>query len=273
MNKYAFKPYNKLFPKLFDDEKKRIESAIVECLAIEHIGSTAIPGMGGKGLIDLAIAVKQSDIARVSKKLEALGYIFRESGSGPERWFFCIDLPDGDENYRRYHVHLTFAGSEEWINLLLFRDYLRSHPNEAAQYAKIKVESDQDKEIYRQKKAPFVKDILTKAHSSIFVMIYRGFIDPSKEDLYRKYWREIGTYFVKERGALGVALHKAENGTWVAISKWPSKAAYDALQTSNSESGSPLPPHIQESMNKIKECYSQQPPDIIGATLIDEILP
>ena len=135
---------------------------------IEHVGSTAVFGLGGKGIIDLAIAANKKDIDKISQCLQMdLGYIFRESGSAFERWFFRIDLPDVEEGIRRYHLHLTFPESHEWETLLLFRDYLRSHPEDVAKYAELKkslvslVKGDGVE--YRKEKNPFFEDILYRA--------------------------------------------------------------------------------------------------------------
>ncbi len=70
---------------------------------------------GGKGIIDLAIAAKRSDWDKISKILGNLAYLFRESGSTAERWFFRADLPDEKESVRRYHIHLTTYGSAEGL--------------------------------------------------------------------------------------------------------------------------------------------------------------
>ena len=50
VKKYVFKPYSKIFPELFQKEKERISPNLKEALAIEHVGSTAVPGLGGKGI-------------------------------------------------------------------------------------------------------------------------------------------------------------------------------------------------------------------------------
>ena len=70
MKKYLFKPYSKIFPDLFEREKERISSHIKEDLVIEHVGSTAVPGLGGKGIIDIAIAVSKKEMESVSKQLQ-----------------------------------------------------------------------------------------------------------------------------------------------------------------------------------------------------------
>jgi GrpB-like predicted nucleotidyltransferase (UPF0157 family) len=163
MKKYVFKPYNQKFPKLFEKEKKRI-SSYSKKLHIEHVGSTAVPGLGGKGIIDIAIAVMESEIGSVSKHLQDLGYEFRQNGSTPNRLFFRIDLPDLDEGKRRYHAHLLCIGNKEWEDLLAFRDYLTNHPEEAKKYEDLKkkasVEVEEDGAKYRELKDPLFKKIL-----------------------------------------------------------------------------------------------------------------
>jgi GrpB-like predicted nucleotidyltransferase (UPF0157 family) len=164
MKKYVFKPYSARFPTLFLAEKARISERISECIDIQHVGSTAVPGLGGKGIIDIAIAIDPSDTHKVSAKLQELGYEFRKNGSTEERLFFRADLPDEEESKRRYHVHLTFPDSKECKNLLLFRDYLRAHPNVAKEYAKLKKEAaelaNENGPEYRRLKAHIFKQIL-----------------------------------------------------------------------------------------------------------------
>lgn len=168
MKKYVFKPYSIAFPNLFAAEQERIIQLIPECIDVQHVGSTAVPGLGGKGIIDIAIATHRGAIDGVSRKLTQLGYLFRESGSSPERWFFRVDLPDKEEGIRRYHVHLTFPESLEWKELIVFRDYLRMHPDAAERYSCLKKQAaehvNEDGAQYRRQKDPFFKEILHHAH-------------------------------------------------------------------------------------------------------------
>ena len=162
-NKYVFKPYSLSFPALFLKEKERIRAACKTALEIEHAGSTAVPGLGGKGIIDISITAPKTEIDAVTKQLQSLGYIFRPNGSTPERAFFIIDLPDPEETERRYHVHLTSPESEEGKGLIAFRDYLRAHPAELQEYAELKkraaLEANQNGEAYRKIKEPIFQKI------------------------------------------------------------------------------------------------------------------
>ncbi|HEY5260139.1 MAG TPA: GrpB family protein, partial [Rhabdochlamydiaceae bacterium] len=166
MKKYVFKPYNPNFPALFEREKQRIASHLKEKALIEHVGSTAVPGLGGKGIIDIAIAVDKNQREAVSKELQAMGYILNPKGCTPERLFFYADLPDEKEPVRRYHIHLTDAESKDWKDFIAFREYLKSHPEEAQNYAALKekaaAEAGGEGEIYRKLKDPLFKRVLEK---------------------------------------------------------------------------------------------------------------
>lgn len=159
MTKYVFKDYSKIFPALFQKEKARLTAHLSIPLIIEHVGSTAIPELGGKGIIDIAIAVERKEIAYVSTQLQTLGYEFRPQFSTPDRYYFITFLPDLEEQNRRYHIHLTYPENNEWKDFLAFRDYLISHPIERQEYAKIKrnaaLNANQEGEKYRKLKEPF----------------------------------------------------------------------------------------------------------------------
>ncbi len=175
MKKYTFKPYNKIFPDLFLKEKQRIAPHLKAALAIEHVGSTSIPNLGGKGIIDIAIAVRKQDLNSTSKQLQDLGYEFRPKFSTSDRLYFIIYLPDPEEETRRYHIHLTYLESKEWKELIGFRDYLKNHPQEVQTYSELKKEAahlaNQNGETYRKIKEPFFKKINLLRENSTPVMV------------------------------------------------------------------------------------------------------
>jgi GrpB-like predicted nucleotidyltransferase (UPF0157 family) len=160
-DKYVFKPYSKIYVELFEKEKKRILSVVKLAVGVEHIGSTAVPGLGGKGIIDIAIAVKKQDMEVVIEQLQGLGYEFRPKFSTPDRAYFVIYLPDPEEETRRYHVHLTYPEHSEWKEFIAFREYLRAHPEALQEYEAIKktavTEANHDGEKYRKLKEPIFK--------------------------------------------------------------------------------------------------------------------
>ena len=163
MKKYVFRPYNKIFPELFDQEKARIVARLSLPVVIEHIGSTAIPGLGGKGIIDIAIAVSKKKMELISNELQDLGYEYRPAFSTPDRFYFITYLPDLEEGNRRYHIHLTYLENHEWKELIGFRDYLRDHPEELQEYAELKkqaaMEADNRGSCYRKVKEPMFEKI------------------------------------------------------------------------------------------------------------------
>jgi GrpB-like predicted nucleotidyltransferase (UPF0157 family)/predicted acetyltransferase len=163
VKKYVFKPYSKIFPELFQKEKERISPSLKEALAIEHVGSTAVPGLGGKGIIDIAIAVSKANMGSASKQLQDLGYEYRPTFSTPDRFYFIIYLPDPEEENRRYHIHLTYPENNEWKELIGFRDYLRHHPEELQEYAELKkqaaLEANHEGDRYRKIKEPMFEKI------------------------------------------------------------------------------------------------------------------
>ena len=154
-----------------------MENHISAELFIEHVGSTAVPNLGGKDIIDMAIATKKAAFAIdvISQGLKSLGYIFRENRSSPERFFFRADLPDVEQGVRRYHIHLTFLESHEWEGLIAFRDYVRKNPEEAKKYAKLKKETaeqaNQNGSMYRRLKAFFFQEALKKMGCKIPLFI------------------------------------------------------------------------------------------------------
>jgi len=159
MSKYVFRPYSASYPKLYEAEAAKIEPLLPEGALIEHVGSTAVPGIGRNGIIDLAIG--SGDFEGVKSALIALGYEFRPQYSVEERLYFVRF----DEK-QRYHVHLTHSDGRLWKELTCVRDYLRGHPEALREYAAIKEKAASVEGItgeqYRALKAPFLEAILRK---------------------------------------------------------------------------------------------------------------
>ncbi len=164
MNKYVFKPYDKIFPSLFEMEKSRISNSLKVKYKIEHIGSTAVPGLGGKAIIDIMIAVNRGMMKDALKTLEKIGYVYRPKASNDEKIFLRIDLPDDVEQKRRYHMHLTYLGSSYWKTDRAFRDYLIKNPEFKQKYAKAKQNAAKRangvKEKYQELKDPVFKEFI-----------------------------------------------------------------------------------------------------------------
>jgi GrpB-like predicted nucleotidyltransferase (UPF0157 family) len=159
--------YNPHWPQLFQQEAARIRAALGDLiLRLEHIGSTSIPGLPAKPVIDLLIGVDSIDQARQTAvpALEALGYAFWYDNPDPNHLFFVKGLPPNGP--RSHHIHIVPAEGNEW-DRVLFRDYLRAHPDETARYAALKrdlaTRFQNDREAYTGAKGDYIIGVLEKA--------------------------------------------------------------------------------------------------------------
>jgi GrpB-like predicted nucleotidyltransferase (UPF0157 family) len=117
-------------------------------LAINHIGSTSVPGLDAKDVIDLQISVAALDRGLIKPALEAAGYPLREgdwvdhrpAGADPDRELWAKLMANAPEDGRRTHIHIRLRGRPNERYALLFRDFLRATPAAAASYALIKRE-------------------------------------------------------------------------------------------------------------------------------------
>ena len=158
--------YNLEWPKLFAKEKRLLLQTFGDrIIAIEHIGSTSIPGLIAKPIIDINIAVESlGDILDFITKLQELDYEYIPERRFSDRQFF----PKGPPEKRTHHLNLVEITSDTgWKNQLLFRDYLREHEDVRNAYAKLKKElaekySD-NREEYTERKSPFVIAVIEKA--------------------------------------------------------------------------------------------------------------
>jgi GrpB-like predicted nucleotidyltransferase (UPF0157 family) len=140
---------------------------------IQHVGSTAIPGMVAKPVLDMDIIIEEKELLpEITKRLEALGYIARGDQGIAGRYAFRQSseyTPAGDtpEKWPPHHLYVCFADSLAWRNHLLFRDMLRSRPDLAEAYATLKLSLASDPEItkadYTSKKTDFVIAVLALA--------------------------------------------------------------------------------------------------------------
>lgn len=144
------------WPRLFETEQQRMRRALGPwVLAIEHVGSTAIPCIPAKPIVDLLIGLAPSADRRVAMQaLEAAGY--EDVG---------LYLRRRDVN-RSYNMTLTTYGSPQWRDELLFRDYLRAHRREAEAYAaaKRRAAAHHGRLVgYAREKGPVIQGLLERA--------------------------------------------------------------------------------------------------------------
>ena len=160
-------PYQSNWPDDFRIIASRLRQGLGDfALRIDHIGSTAVPGLAAKDVIDIQITVASLN-QELLEAMSALGYtkdagLRRDhppAGLGGdqkdwEKWYF-----DAPQKQRRTHTHVRIAGRANQRYALLFRNYLRSHPATAASYAELKRRLAQnlaDPEAYTEVKDPAV---------------------------------------------------------------------------------------------------------------------
>uniref|UniRef100_A0A832H4Q3 GrpB family protein n=1 Tax=Oscillatoriales cyanobacterium SpSt-402 TaxID=2282168 RepID=A0A832H4Q3_9CYAN len=159
-------PHNPMWQKAFQDESQRIAVAMNEnVVAIHHIGSTSIPTIYAKPIIDLLVEVKTITVVDVQKAaLETLGYEMMGEFGIPGRRYLRKHNSVG---VRTHHIHTFQVGSPEIVRHLAFRDYLLAHPDEAQTYSNLKrvlaEKYPQDIEQYMDGKDTFIKEIDRKA--------------------------------------------------------------------------------------------------------------
>lgn len=172
MGIYVFKPYDPIFAQLFENEKKRLKSFLKKDYQIEHVGSTAVPGLGGKGIIDICIVVPDEDRDKVWNTLVEAGYKIRPNFTPDMHVSHTIYLPDPIERERKYHIHIRNPHAQWLKEVLAFRDYLRKHPEDVKRYADIKKkaaqEADEDREKYLAIKGQVIDDIMKKALKELY---------------------------------------------------------------------------------------------------------
>lgn len=163
MKKYTFKKYDKKFPELYRKEKTRLKKILPKNIEIEHIGSTAVLGLGGKGIIDILILLNKKEVNKVKKGLQELGYNFKPNAGDKNRLFFEKDYKYQGKT-RRVHVHLT-SNKKLLKKDVVVRDYLRENKKEIRKYSVLKKEATKickgKGKVYQNYKKSFL-DRLTK---------------------------------------------------------------------------------------------------------------
>ena len=133
-------PYDPAWPSRFREERDGIGKALGDrAIAIEHVGSTAVPGLLAKPTIDIMVGIRRlSEAPACIAALEPLGYEYRPDVEAemPERRFF----DKGPPGARTHHLHMVEYAGPFWMRHLLFRNFLRAHADRAAAYGALKQE-------------------------------------------------------------------------------------------------------------------------------------
>lgn len=160
--KVQLSDYQHEWPYLFEREKSILLGSLSPWLygPIEHVGSTAVPGLKAKPIIDIMAGIKDLDSSvGAIDVLQHIGYCYYPYKADVMHWF-CKPTPE----YRTHHLHLVPYDSPLWRERLKFRDILRSNGKVADQYEQLKVslarDLADDRERYTELKWPFIKDVL-----------------------------------------------------------------------------------------------------------------
>jgi len=155
-------PYDPLWPSQFEAERVMLRVVLAPWLAgpIEHVGSTAIPGMPAKPVIDMMASVNSLEASQAAKdRLVEVGYVYFPYRPDIMHWFCKPSAA-----FRTHHLHLVPLGSKRWRECLAFRDTIRRHDKLATEYAALKkVLAEKfkfDREAYTDGKEPFVQHVL-----------------------------------------------------------------------------------------------------------------
>ncbi|MBZ5500294.1 MAG: GrpB family protein [Acidobacteriia bacterium] len=156
--------YDLRWAAMFAEEKARILEALDGLdVAVEHVGSTSVPGLAAKPIIDIMVVVPDPATGeKTIAPLTVLGYDYHGELGIPGRFYFAKGRP------RKHHLHMYPRCHPEIARLLLFRDYLRANPDAAHEYAKLKralaEKFRDDREAYTEAKNDFIRSIEAKAH-------------------------------------------------------------------------------------------------------------
>jgi GrpB-like predicted nucleotidyltransferase (UPF0157 family) len=155
-------PYNPAWPARFESEKELLERAIGQWVTggIHHVGSTAVPGLAAKPVIDVLVGVRDLPSSRACfDELAKLGYHYAPYRSEEMHWF-CKP----SRAHRTYHLHMVSTSSHRYRAELTFRDVLRTRPDLAERYEGLKYELAakyrSDREGYTDAKHDFVAEVL-----------------------------------------------------------------------------------------------------------------
>ena len=165
--------YDPEWPARYEREKRHLLACFPEgsVIRIEHIGSTAVPGLAAKPIVDILVGVSDLSVVRerVAPPLEAQGYDYfwrpTHGDDGPPfyAWFIRRD----SAGVRTHHIHVVEMGFDEHWDRVLFRDYLIAHPEAATQYAELKrrlaADFANDRVRYAEDKTSFIVDATGRA--------------------------------------------------------------------------------------------------------------
>lgn len=161
-------PYNPKYPEIFYLLKDLISTQLPN-LEIEHIGSTAIPGIFAKPIIDILIPCSKQDFTDVLNKLKAIGFEDTPFANIPSDRPMLVARINFQQKFYNIHLHLTSKGSDVHLNNIFFRDQLRQNPTLAQEYDRLKkaaiTSGIVEATAYNLYKSPFIQSVLKQRFS------------------------------------------------------------------------------------------------------------
>lgn len=162
----VIRPPSEHWPEAFDAEKTHLLACLPNELIvrIEHFGSTAVPGLPAKPIVDMLVEVTDLEAAkdRIAPVLEAQGYdyFWRPFRDEDPASFYAWFIKRDENGNRTHHIHMAEGDFAIWEGLV-FRDYLRAHPKTAAEYGALKLQlatlHRNDREAYTNAKTNFIR--------------------------------------------------------------------------------------------------------------------
>jgi GrpB-like predicted nucleotidyltransferase (UPF0157 family) len=158
--------YDPAWPGLFLKEKTNLLRVLIDLreVKLEHFGSTAVPGLAAKPILDIMVGVESRNAwPSLVKPFQSLGYVYWDKNPNPDEMFFVKGMPPYGKK-RTHHLHVYDFQGTRWKNELAFRDYLRNHPEDAQRYEALKRDLAEkfavDREAYTQSKTGFIQGVL-----------------------------------------------------------------------------------------------------------------
>ena len=162
-------PYEPAWAELYREEEARLRAALGDhVVQIEHVGSTSVPGLHAKPILDIVVAVRDmGDVTMFEEVVGRLGYEHRPEHDMPGRLYLVKSTADDKATH---HLNITELGTECWFSHVAFRDYLRTWRAIMEEYRSLKDElarhHQQDRRGYLAGKGPFITRILNLAREA-----------------------------------------------------------------------------------------------------------
>ena len=178
--KITIVPYNPEWPRMYEQERRILAETLADfAIRIEHVGSTSVPGLGAKPIIDIMIGMEDaSRLDELPPPMLAAGYCYiqyYEDELPFRRYFTRVNglhgihyatrpgFKDRKLHFTTHHIHIVPLDSDWWPRHLFFRDYLRNHPAARKEYYRIKMELSKiewnNRNDYTEAKSEFIQGI------------------------------------------------------------------------------------------------------------------